>query len=42
MTQEILNDPMFLSVEQQNTTKINYDEVIETFKWWITAKRRLK
>ena len=42
MTQERLDAFMFLFIEQQMTTNINYDEVIEEFKMMIPTKRRLE
>lgn len=42
MTQERLDALMFLFIEQQMTTNINYDEVIEEFKVMIPTKRRLE
>jgi len=42
MTQDRLDALMFLFIEQQMTTNINYDEVIEDFKVMILTKRRLE
>ncbi|KAF0685511.1 zinc finger MYM-type protein 1-like [Aphis craccivora] len=39
MIQERLDALMFLFIEQQMTTNINYDEVIEEFKVMIPTKR---